>query len=146
MSQRALIYGTGLVLLGMIILLSLNLASFFSLDPMEAAFIPQNQVRGVAIEQHNLLYTLNFEQQNQLISALNRSVRVWGVKPDKRVPAEIKKIIIYRFGGQPDLQLTPVAYIDYNLVFSSPEWVQKGYLMELSNGALQQMLSQAYDP
>ncbi len=53
-----------------------------------------NDVRGMAIERQGLLYTLNFEQQNRMVAAINHN------DPIKN------KLIIYRF-NHPDWVIEP---------------------------------------
>jgi hypothetical protein len=100
----------------------------------------------MAIAHNQLLYTLNFKQQNTVIDILNKAIHIIDIRPGQRQPPNIEKIVIYRFNNQPDLVINPIAYVNQNLVFSIPEWEQEGYFMELSNGALKQLLSQTYDP
>ncbi|MBA2367921.1 MAG: hypothetical protein H0V82_02720 [Candidatus Protochlamydia sp.] len=145
MSNRTLLFLTALVILGMITLFALNMQSILSGHPDDQTYLKYNHVRGVAVSYNDMLYTLNFDQQNELISILNRSVRVVGVKPGKRKKPDIEQIIIYQFNDQPDLIIKPVAYVDNNLVFSAPAWNSDGYLMEISDGRLDQLLAQTYD-
>lgn len=146
MTNRLLIYLTSLVVLAMLVLLGLNLTSILTGQPEDQTYLKYNQVRGIAIEHQQLLYTLNFKQQNRVIELLNKAVHVIGVKPGKRQLPSIDKIIVYQFDGQPDIIIKPIAYVDQNLVFSIPQWEKDRYLMELSDGDLHKLLSQAYDP
>lgn len=146
MNNRTLVTMTCLVILGMLVLLGLNMTTIMSGQPANEKYLRYNHVRGMAINHNQVLYTLNFNQQNKVIEILNRSVRVVGVKPGKRQKPAIDKIIVYQFDGKPDLIISPVAYVDNNLVFSVPEWEEEGYLMELSEGGLQTLLSKTYDP
>lgn len=145
MNNRTLVYLTSLVILGMLVLLALNMTSILTGQPIGQTYLRFNHVRGMAINHDQLLYTLNFSQQNQIIEILNRSVRVVGVKPGKRQKPDFEKIIVYQFDNKPDLVINPIAYVDKNLVFSVPEWEAEGYLMELSEGDLQDLLSKTYD-
>jgi hypothetical protein len=145
MNNRTLIYLTGFVIIGMLVLLALNMTSILTRQPESQAYLKFNDVRGMAINHNQLLYTLNFNQQNKVIEILNRSVRVVGVNPGKRQKPDFEKMIVYQFEGKPDLVINPIAYVDKNLVFSVPEWDPSGYLMELSEGDLQDLLSKSYD-
>jgi hypothetical protein len=144
MTNRALFFLTSLVIASMLILLGLNMTSILTGTPPAETYLKHNQVKGMEVGYNNLLYTLNFKQQNELIDIFNRSVKVVGLKPGKHQKPSIEKIIVYQF-GLPDLVITPIAYIDNNLVFSVPEWDVNGYLMELSDGYLHQMIMQTYD-
>ncbi len=53
-----------------------------------------NDVRGMAIERQGLLYTLNFEQQNRMVAAINQNDAIQD------------KLIIYRF-NHPDWVIEP---------------------------------------
>lgn len=145
MSNRTLVYLTGFVILGMLILLAFNLTSILTGQPKNQTYLKYNDIRGMAVSHNQKLYTLNFQQQNAVVSILNNSVRVIGVNPGKRQKPKIDKIVVYLF-DQPDVIIHPIAYIDQNLVFSAPQWEKGSYFMELSEGDLQQLLSQTYDP
>lgn len=137
---------TGVVVLCMLLLLALNLTSILTGSPPPQNFLKYNEVRGMEVGHNKLLYTLNFQQQNEVIEILNRSVRVVGLKPGKHQKPNIDKIVIYQFDSKPSLTITPITYIDDNLVYSIPEWNSDGYLMEISDGDLHQLLSKTYDP
>jgi len=147
MSNRNFYIMTAVVFLGMLTLFALNLTEVLTTqsdDPQ--TYLKYNDVRGMAVGHNQLLYTLNFKQQNTVVDILNRAVRVVGVKPGKRQKPNIDQIIVYQFDNKPDITITPIAYVDSNLVFTAPEWNGDGYLMEISNGSLQQLLSQTFDP
>ena len=146
MTNRTLLYLTLLVLVGIAILFALNMTSILTGQPEDQTYLKYNNVRGMAISHNQLLYTLNFKQQNSVIDILNKAVRVVGVKPGKRQKPTFERMVVYQFDGQPDVLINPIAYVDKNLVFSIPQWEKDNYLMELSEGDLQQLLSQTYDP
>lgn len=146
MTNRTLIYLTALVIISMATLFAINLTSILSGKPEDQAYLKFNHVRGMAVSHNQMLYTLNFKQQNDVIEILNHAVRVVGVKPGKRQRPSIDKLIVYQFNDLPDLVITPISYVDDNLVFSAPAWSQDSFLMEMSNGRLHQLLSQTYDP
>ena len=145
MNNRTLTYLTLLVLLGMAVLIGINMKSILTGQPNNQTYLKYNDVRGMAVSHNQLLYTLNFEQQNTVIEILNKAVRVVGVKPGKRQKPTIDKIIVYQFEGQPEITINPIAYIDNNLVFTVPAWDKDSYLMELSEGDLRQLLLETYD-
>jgi hypothetical protein len=136
---------TACVFAGIAILFAINLDSILTGSPINQTYIKHNSVRGMAVGRNQMLYTLNFEQQNKVTNILNRSVRVVGVKPGKRQKPDIDQIVIYQFDKKPDIILSPIAYVDDNLVFTAPACVDQGYLMELSNGDLQKLLAESYD-
>jgi hypothetical protein len=145
MNNTTLYVLTGLVLVSMAILLGLNLTNILKGNTSSQTYIKLNDVRGVAVEHNKLPYTLNFEQQVDVINLLNRSVKIAEItREGSRQKPNIDKIIIYRF-EQPNLIIEPLTYLDNNLIFSLPEWNKEGYLMDISGGTLQQTLSNTYD-
>lgn len=144
MSNRSLLYMTVIVLVGIGILLGLNFYYILQGTPQGETYLKYNDVKGVAAEYKGELYTFNFEQQNAFIGMLNRAVKTDTVKEGDLHSSEIAKIIIYQFNA-PDILLTPVAYVDQNLVFTSPQLAPKGYLMDITRGELQSLLSTTYD-
>lgn len=146
MNNRVLFSLTLLVLLGMLILFGINMTSILTGSTPFQPYLDFNQVRGIDVNHRHLSYTLNFAQQNEIIEILNRSVKVMGLRPGKHQRPAIERIVIHRFHDLPALIITPVAYVDQNLVFSIPDWDAHGYLMELSEGRLQNLLAETYDP
>lgn len=145
------------VLGGFAIIIMMNIASMLGVVPER--YISPNDVRGMAVEHNNTLFTLNFEQQNALVDIFNRSIPVGEeiveTRKVKGQSPEIQKIIIYRFNA-PDIEITPVAYIaksssafgresHANIAFSAPQWNPQGLLEETSADNLHQLLSSTYD-
>jgi hypothetical protein len=122
------------------------MTSILTGQPISQTYLKYNDVRGMAVSHNQLLYTLNFKQQNTVIEILNKAVRVVGVKPGKHQKPNFDKIVVYQFNHQPDLNIHPIAYVEKNLVFTVPEWDKEGYFMELSEGDLETLLSQSFDP
>lgn len=145
MTNRALFILISLTVVAMLALLGLNMTSLLTGSSPPETYLKYNEVRGMEVGYQGLMYTLNFKQQNEIIEILNRSVKIVGLKPGKREKPSIQKIIVYQFDNQPNLEILPIAYIDKNLVFSVPQWSPDGYLMEMSDGYLHQLLSQTYD-
>ncbi|MEI8125413.1 MAG: hypothetical protein WCG42_06640 [Parachlamydiaceae bacterium] len=149
------------VLGGFATILLMNVAAMLGVVP--SRYISPNDVRGMAVEHNQMLYTLNFEQQNELVDIFNHAIPVGkevaaarSVTP-KQTP-DIQKIVIYRFSG-PDIVITPVSYViksqsvthsaeleQANLVFSVPEWNANGLLEEATSDKIQKILFTTYDP
>lgn len=145
MSNRTLFLLTGLVVLCIVILLLLNALPLFWTPSVEK-YLKFNDVRGMAVEHKGKLYTLNFDQQNEVIGYLNKSIPVADtVVANKNPKIDISKIVVYRF-GLPNLTMVPIEYINNNLIFSSPDWNPKGLMKDVSRGELENVLSQTYDP
>lgn len=146
MTPRTITLLTIFLVIGVGILLILNALPMLNKYTSDK-FISRNDVRGTAISHKKTLYTLNFDQQNALIDILNTSVPI--AKSSTQAAStgllDFDKIIFYQF-EKSDIELTPIAYVDNNLVFSVPEWNPNGFLKENSNGALKKLLSQTFDP
>src|SRR5438445_225034 len=118
MSNRNFYIMTAIVFLGMLILFALNLTELITTQSSEQqTYLKYNYVLCIAVGHRQLLYTLNFKQQNTVVDILNRAVRVVGVKPGKRQKPNIDQIVVYQFDNKPDITITPIAYVDNNLVF-----------------------------
>ncbi len=144
MNNRTLLYMTGVVIGGIAILLIINLFYTFRGNPSEQTYLKYNFIHGSAIEHQGKLYTLNFAQQNALIETINRSVRVTELPSGDAVKADFSKIVVYRFQA-PVVTVTPAGFFSENLVYKAPQLVSPDYLMELSRGQLETLLSQTYD-
>ena len=145
MSNRTLTFLTALVIVAMVALFALNVTSILTGQPANQTYIRYDEVQGMAIEHNKLLYTLNFEQQNEIITILNSGAAVREIRAGERVHPGIQKLIIYPLEGKPEITLIPIAYINQDLILSAAEWVPNGYLMELSEGKLKNLLAKTYD-
>lgn len=146
MNNTTLYVLTALVLIAMAALLGLNLTHILQGKHASQNFIKLNDVRGIAVEHNKLLYTLNFDQQVHVVDILNRSIKISEIKREgNRQKPDVDKIIIYQFEQKPDLVITPLTYVDDDLVFSQPTWNKDGYLMDISGGELKETLSNTYD-
>jgi hypothetical protein len=76
----------------------INLTPLFLTIPTHP-FISYNEVSGIAIEKENILYTLNFDQQNNMLKYLNDNQ---SSLVSKQPPLDFEKMIIYRF-NQPEI-------------------------------------------
>lgn len=147
MSNRNLIILTIVILGGLAFLVAINMANLVLGQSPNQQFVKYNDVRGMAVKHDGAIYTLNFEQQNKMISMLNLSTALDKVDVPQPFPLPIKEIVIYPFEKGADITLTPVALSDSDLVFSVPAWVPGGQhlFMELSEGDMPQLLAQTYD-
>lgn len=143
MNNRTITYLIIAVVVAIGLLLLVNTLTFFQPGASEKYLSP-NTVRGVAVEHNKKLYTLNFEQQNELLALLNRAVPTGKVLPNSP-PTDAQKIIIYQFNQLPDIVITPIGYIDDELLFTTPTWNSNSLIRDISRGELKKLLSQTYD-
>lgn len=148
------------VLCGFGIILAMNMAAMVGIVPSK--YISPNDVRGMAVEHKGKLFTLNFQQQNELVDIFNRSIPIEKKAIDGRTTSgpspEVTKIVIYRFGAS-DIEITPITYVTksssairkasqqdhVSLVFSAPEWNKTGYLEEAAADEMHKVLLTTYD-
>lgn len=143
-SNKTLYYLTSVVALGVALLLLIQFFNRISF-PTNERYLSYNGVRGVAIEHNNLLYTLNFDQQNRLIDYINMALPVgkssWN---SSRNDLPFTKIVVYRF-NQPDLIMTLVGIENQNLIFAVPDWNSAGYISDVTLGKFYQLMVRTYD-
>lgn len=144
MNNKSLTYLTAIVLVGTTILLALNVMPIFW-SPVNEKYIVYNDVRGMAVSHKGQLYTLNFDQQNEVIGLLNLTIKVGTQKltPDIK-KADFDRIVIYQFKG-PDLDIIPVGINEDGILFSVPRWNTDGYMQDVSKKQFTTLIENAYD-
>lgn len=144
MSNRLSLIMTIIVIACMALLFMINFNQVFWPSKVET-YLSYNGVRGVEVEHHGSLYTLNFEQQNRLIDLLNRSIPIGSnVSYQKNDNMDVKKIVIYRF-DKPDVILIPYGHMNENIIFLSKDWNSDGLMKDVSQGELKTLLSTTFD-
>jgi hypothetical protein len=104
-------------------------------------YIKHNEVSGIAVEIEGRLYTLDFEDQNAIIDSINRSLPVATPETLEFKP-DFQKMIVYTFGKAPDIQITPLGFSNsHDLIFSAPLLEPTGYLMDVSEGKMQEIVN-----
>ena len=66
-----------------------------------------------------------------------------GQKPPETEDFGFDRVIIYRF-DEPDIIITPLAFVQGNLIFSTPDWNKGKPLQEISEGKIRKTLLKAY--
>lgn len=145
MNNRWLIPLTILCIISLVSLLVLKFIPNFPSEGAPPVHIKNTDVRGVAVEHKGALYTLNFDQQNEILKHFNSAINVSKSdfqKMDETLP--FSKIVIYTFKS-PDVEISPIGYREDNLVFFAPVWSANSYMTEISGGELKKLLAQTYD-
>lgn len=134
-----------LLILGCIsaLIISQFVPSFWNLTT--ETYSTYDGTRGSAVEHKGKLWTLNFDQQRELISSLDRGHEIGYelIKKDASL-FPYNKIVIYQF-GKPDIVFTPINYQNGDIVFSAPEILENGYLLAGGSSKLKDLLSQSFD-
>lgn len=142
MGQKAIYYAIAIIIVGILFLFGMNVPIFFqnkNTQKTQELFSLEN-IKGMAIEHKSKLYTLNFNQQTQMVRLLNNNqLSTYAKKTPEKL--DFEKIVVYRF-NQPDLEIVPLAFEQSQLLFA----VDGKVFEELSNGKLKQLLTETYDP
>lgn len=142
MNNNTIIGMTALVVIGILVLMVLHILPISSDNNQK--MLRNGETRGMAVVHDGLPFTLNFEQQQTAIDALNSSVYVKKEGYPAKDTLNIQKIVVYRFNA-PDLELTPIQFVEDNLVYDAPALNSEYYFLELSGGDLKKMLTNAFD-
>ena len=145
MSNRMLTLFSLLILICIGALLAVKFLPYTAAAEGDGLFASRNGTRGSAVIHSSKPWTLNFEQQNDLISYLNEGENI-GKELIENAPSQFpySKIVIYQF-DKGDLTFTPVNYQGDNIVFDAPQVVENGYVLEGSDGKLKQLLLGTFD-
>lgn len=144
MNPRTLTYLMVLAFFAMMVLLVGNAVNLFQAPRLDAHISPYD-VRGMAIFYKTTPYTLNFAQENECVSALNRSIPIGTLRKNQNENLPFEKLVIYRF-KQPDIELTLADFSDRSLIFQVKDWNPGGYIVEVSGGDMWSTLSKAFGP
>lgn len=112
--------------------------------PREKYLMP-NDVKGMAVEHEGKLFTLSFQQQQQAVNILNRSVKIGSKLPGNGKPMQFgyDRLIIYMFKGK-DIEIQPVTLVNQQLIFRVDAWNPEGLMRETGPGELQPLLMESY--
>jgi hypothetical protein len=143
MNQRTMIL-VGIALGAIAMAFLVNLFSIFD-QGIPEKYISKGDVSGMAIVYKGVPYTLSFDQQNEVIDLINRSIPVGSTYLSKEgVKPLFDKFIVYRF-GKDEIEIRPITYIDHNLVFASTVLYKDGYLRDISMGRLESLIPTLYE-
>ena len=118
--------------------------------------IALGDVRGMELVREGTPWTLNYDQQNRVAEMLNMAIAVNDKIDVENKDKDFDEIIIYRFNASPlhlklvgeRIQDTKQKLFGQNspdLIFSIPEWNKTGYIQDVSQGELKNLLNKLYD-
>lgn len=127
------------------VLFLLNLSNGFG-APHSEKFFSLNGVQGVSIDHKGKEYTFNFQQQNTLLRLLNQSVSIPKEEAQtvNKVSLPYGSLTIFRF-GKPPIKITPVGFINQQMILDAPELNPSGWIREIGPGDLDPLMRQTYD-
>lgn len=146
MYQRSMLYLSLILLLCLGVLFLVNVKNIVQVSSATPdAYFHHNDIKGIAVEYKQRLYTLNFKQQNDVIDILNRAIPIEKIIHIDKKP-DFSRLIVYTFDKRQEIEFTPLAFNNDDLIFYAPKLIPKGYLMEVSAGELHELLANAHDP
>jgi hypothetical protein len=125
-----------------LLLFAIDFSSLF-LNPFPETYLGHNEIRGIAVQHEQLLYTLNFKQENELVDLFNQTTFSTVEQKQQEVP--FPKIIVYRF-HQPEIEIGVGKLANDQLIFTAPTLKADGVFLDRSQGRLNELLSETYDP
>ncbi len=145
MSNRTLSYLIALGTFSLIILFVLNTV-VVNWAPGQDKYFSPNNVKGIDVYARGKPYPLNFEQQNQIVLAINNTVPIGleGHFESEDVPFDYEKLLIHRFKGI-SIELIPVGMIEQHLLLKAPLLNPKGFIRETGAGNLYGLINQTFD-
>jgi len=134
------------ILIGIAVVLSLLLVMqhFFSAMTQEESYVERrvdpNWVKGSALVQGDKPYTLNLDQQLELIRIINNA------EAPEKAPSPIKlpasKFVIYRFPKESEITISAQGAVDGKIVFQATG-LESHLFIEKSPGSLQKLIEGA---
>lgn len=146
MSNRTISILVVAVIIAMGLLFIINFTNlYWHITPEK--YLSHHNIKGMEVVHDGKSYTLNFEQQNLAVDILNQAVTI-GYETyfeTKETQFPYDHLIIYKFDGS-DVEITPVGFVNLQLLFKAPEWNPDGLMRETGPGRLNKLLSEALTP
>jgi hypothetical protein len=141
MRRQQLIYLISVV--GVLAGLLFSMTFYYNTRLAASQTFDYNDIKGMAIERNGTLYTLNFEQQNEVAAQLNRSkllaAPLIDVSDHSWQQPSFSRLVIYGFNIL-EVEVVPLGYVDGNMLFTSPVWAPGSQHLDISQGTLRNLL------
>ncbi|MFA6915340.1 MAG: hypothetical protein WC222_03005 [Parachlamydiales bacterium] len=144
MNNRQILNLSAIAIAAILVLFAIKLIPNIGTGYQPEKYISPNDVKGTAVLHNGLAYTLNFEQQNTLLTYLNQSLTIGSEAYKTTKPIPFTKIILYRFASTP-IEITPIAVDSNDLIYSAPLWNPNGHMRDISDGSLLKLLNSTFD-
>ncbi len=143
MNARFATYATAIIVV-MVGVLLLRGAINFIPEGDKNLYVDPYSVNGIEVVYKGLPYTLNFEQQQDMVDAINRLLPMGKLRGEVLAPAGFEKIVLYLFDKKP-IEMLPIDFHDNELAFKVKEWNPDGYLMDVSAGSMWRLVESSHD-
>jgi hypothetical protein len=143
MSPRSAIYAAIIIIVMVGLVILQHLIPIASSGRSEDQLSP-NDVRGMAVVYKGKPYTLNFEQQLEMVEYINRLIPIGKLRDTPTTYPGLDKVMVYLFNRTP-LEFIPLDFDNTSFVFRAPALRPQGYLMDITNGQLLHLIESAHD-
>lgn len=139
MKNSTIIGLTALAVLSVFTLFVINLTPTLTQQESYQTLAPSS-IKSIDVVRKGVLYPLNFQQFSIAVDAISNAVEVKKSDyPSVKGPFSFEKLVITRYKGG-NVDLVPIEYDEYNLVFSLNAINNNVYFLETSGGAFKRML------
>jgi hypothetical protein len=144
MNNRTLQLLIFLSIAAVMFLLAVNFLPHFTSGSTSGVRINFQEVKGASVVYKGKTYTLNGEQQALLVTSLNSAIPIGRNEFNADNAPDVGQFEIYFFKKDSPLVLKPIGLIGKNLVFRVPEWNRDGWIKDVTDGGLLQLLKDSH--
>ncbi len=143
MSNRTLQLLIIFTVAAVVFLLTANILPFLRPSQSGIHLKPSN-IKSVSVNFEGVEYPLNQRQQIQFVEAINAAIPIGQEEYTSKQPLNMGYFEIYFFDKNEKLVLKPVGLINKNLIFKVPEWNKEGWIKDVTEGKLLQILKDSH--
>lgn len=143
MNNRTLQLLIFLSIAAVVFLLAINFLPYMTTNT-SALRLNFQEIKGASVVYKGKTYTLNGEQQATLVSSLNAAIPIGRSEFTAENTPDYGQFEIYFFKKDTSLVLKPVGLIGQDLVFKVPEWNRDGWIKDVTDGGLFELLKDAH--
>jgi hypothetical protein len=125
-------------------LLAANFLPHFTSGRSSDLKVNFQEVKGASVVYKGKTYTLNGEQQAVLVTSLNAAIPIGRTDFTPDNAPDLGQFEIYFFKKDAPLVLKPVGLMGNNLVFKISEWNRDGWIKDVTDGRLLQLLKDSH--
>ena len=125
-------------------LLAVNFLPHFTSSSSSDLKVNFQEVKGASVVYKGKTYTLNGEQQAALVTSLNAAIPIGRTEFTPDNTPDLGQYEIFFFKKDSPLVLKPVGLMGNNLVFKISEWNRDGWIKDVTDGKLLQLLKDSH--
>lgn len=143
MSNRTLQLLIFLSIAAVVFLLAINFLPYITSKNSDLKLNFQD-IKGVSVVYNGKTFTLNGTQQATLVSGINAAIPIGRTEFTAETIPNYGQFEIYFFKNDVKLTLKPVGLMGKNLVFKVPEWNRDGWIKDVTDGELLDLLKDSH--